>query len=427
MRLLLLTLTVVMLHFAPVAIAQGNGWDEADWEDGWDIEEPTGIPIYGFVEAAAGSRLSASPYHARLSLGELRLRLGTDYTWRGATFTAKGDALYDEVINSWQTDIRELNLQFSLLDNLDLKAGRQILTWGTGDYLFLNDLFPKDWQSFFSGRDDEYLKAPSDAIKLSAYFDWFNIDLAWTPKFDADRYISGERLSRFNPLTGSVGGNSVVMTVDQPSGDEVAIRLFKTVKGTEWALYGYDGYLKSPEALTPAKLPTFSRLRVWGGSMRRPFAAGIVNVEAAYHASLDDPRGDRPFVPNDQWRLLVGYEQELMTRLTGGFQAYLEHTQEYDSLLAELPAGQPLPDENRVVLTSRLTWQNEGADLTLSLFTFYSPTANDGYLRPTLDYRLDDHWSFTTGLNLFFGEQRQTFFKQFNDNNNLYLRVRYAF
>ena len=32
--------------------------------------------------------------------------------------------------------------------------------------VFANDLFPKDWKSFFIGRDDEYLKPPSTTVKL---------------------------------------------------------------------------------------------------------------------------------------------------------------------------------------------------------------------------------------------------------------------
>ena len=37
----------------------------------------------------------------------------------------------------------------------DVKIGQQVLTWGTGDYVFLNDLFPKDYPSFFAGRSDD--------------------------------------------------------------------------------------------------------------------------------------------------------------------------------------------------------------------------------------------------------------------------------
>ena len=91
-------------------------------------------------------------------------------------------------------DLREANIEFSPADFMDVKLGRQILTWGTGDLLFINDMFSKDWNSFFIGRDEEYLKAPSDAIKSSFFSSAINVDLVITPHFDADRYIDGERV-----------------------------------------------------------------------------------------------------------------------------------------------------------------------------------------------------------------------------------------
>jgi len=42
-------------------------------------------------------------------------------------------------------------------------------------------------------------------------------------------------------------------------------------------------------------------------------------------------------------------------------------------------------------------------------------------------YQVDDHLSVEAGGNLFFGAREETFFGQFQDNNNLYLGVRYGF
>jgi hypothetical protein len=89
---------------------------------------------------------------------------------------------------------------------MDLKIGRQILTWGTGDLLFINDLFPKDWNSFFIGRDEEYLKAPSDGIRVSLYTKLINLDIVYTPRFDADRFIDGRRISYWNETLGRRAG-----------------------------------------------------------------------------------------------------------------------------------------------------------------------------------------------------------------------------
>ena len=64
---------------------------------------------------------------------------------------------------AWIADVRDLTLSFSAGASTDVSIGRQVITWGTGDLVFLNDLFPKDFVSFFAGRDDDYLKAPGDA------------------------------------------------------------------------------------------------------------------------------------------------------------------------------------------------------------------------------------------------------------------------
>ena len=114
----------------------------------------------------------------------------------------KGDLLYDGIEQEFTADIRDISLSFSPLQSLDMKVGRQVLTWGTGDLLFLNDLFPKDWVSFFAGRDDEYLKAPSNSFRATQYNNFVNIDFAWTPEFRSDIYIRRRALLLFLPACG---------------------------------------------------------------------------------------------------------------------------------------------------------------------------------------------------------------------------------
>ena len=99
-------------------------------------------------------------------------------------------------------DVRQAVIILRASDWLDVRAGRQVLTWGTGDLLFLNDLFPKDFVSFFVGRDDEYLKAPANALRLTFYSSLVNLDLVATPVFEPDRSITGERLSFFRSRHG---------------------------------------------------------------------------------------------------------------------------------------------------------------------------------------------------------------------------------
>ena len=140
---------------------------------------------HGFVELDYGVKLNSdTTKRDDFNLLEQRLQLkyahyfeGENYLSRkGAAFNFKGDFTVDEYYAARTNfDIREVNLSLSPLDKVDVKIGRQVLTWGTGDYLFVNDLFPKDYKSFFIGRSDEYLKKPSDAIKFS----FFHPHLMW--------------------------------------------------------------------------------------------------------------------------------------------------------------------------------------------------------------------------------------------------------
>jgi len=214
---------------------------------------PHGLPfdIHGFLETRVGPRLFDDAVQSKdFTIAETRLQLRTSWITNHFELDAAYDAFLDGVDEGIHGDLRQLRLSFSLFPWMDVRAGRQVLTWGTGDLLFVNDLFPKDLQSFLIGRDDEYLKAPSDAIRLGFFFDAANIDIVYTPRFEPDRYITGKRLSYWNPLFGQSSGEDFRVRTIEPdrtfTNDEWAWRIYRTVRAAEVALYGYHGYWKSP-------------------------------------------------------------------------------------------------------------------------------------------------------------------------------------
>lgn len=397
--------------------------------------------LTGFWEARGGVRVQDDKHERDASIAETRLQLEADKDVANVSLRATADLVLDGLADRHAVnpetgvgfiDLREANLVSSLAANVDLKAGRQILTWGTGDLLFINDLFPKDWNAFFIGRDEEYLKVPSDAVKLSAFTDWANLDVVYTPRFDADRFIDGRRVSFFDSARGRIVGRDAVVQTDRPAtwfeDDEWAARLYRNLAGYELALYAYDGFWKSPGGSDPITgRATFPRLSVYGGSARGIVGDGIAHAELGYFDSREDRAGDDPFVNNSELRILLGYEQEIAMNLTLGGQYYLEHMLDHEAFVRTLPVGAPAQDENRHVLTGRLTWLARKQTLEWSLFVFYSPSDRDAYLRPEVTYDLTDQWTVELGGNYFLGADDNTFFGQFEDNNNAYAALRYGF
>ena len=423
----------VLAQLTPVTAMPNEQTDtEDEWLDDWGDETEDTSPwrFLGFGEAGFGEFTRDNVTQKQQSLAELRARMEVNYTGEKFTFNGKADVLFDEVSGQTEFNTRELNLAFSPTDNTDIVAGRQVITWGTGDYLFLNDLFAKDWQSFFAGRDDAYLKAPNDAVRLMHYLGNTSIDFVYAPQFTPDDYIRGERFSFYSPveMTNIAPGQFAVATTDNA---QTALRLATTYKGVEYALYGYKGFWSQPLGVqaegADAGKSYFPRLNSYGASIRTPLAGGLFNAELAVYNSTQDSKGDKPLIANGQIRLLLGYEQELARELTAGVQFYLEHTNHHDALAKNTPYPDSLVDENRQVFTLRLTKRLLRQQLTASLFAFYSPTDQDAYLKPSLAYRYDDHWQISSGANLFTGKNKHTFFGQHKDNSNLWLRIRYNY
>jgi hypothetical protein len=166
--------------------------------------------LHGFIEAGGGLRTQNDPNQSSdANYAELRFQLEAFKAFEESEFKFRLDLFGDEALEEFNADLREAHVLVFPSDFVDLKVGRQILTWGTGDLVFLNDLFPKDFQSFFIGRDESYLKAPSNSIKASFFL------------IGSMRILCGTRC--FNP-TDSSTANAFPFSIPSLDGKSVNVR-----------------------------------------------------------------------------------------------------------------------------------------------------------------------------------------------------------
>lgn len=434
----LLFVIVIGLLVLPAHSQEQDLWSDDEfiaWDDEALEDERGFSDVSGFLSVDAGNRLQVDgTTPTRKTLRDLRLHLETEYLLSESSFVFKGDVWIDGVREQTRAQLRELAWQGSLSSlgdwgkSWDAKLGQQILTWGTGDYVFLNDLFPKDYQSFFAGRADAYLKAPSLAAKFSGYFDTFNIDLVLMPEFEPDISITGDIFSFYSPLLEqNIAPELRVKLHNRPDDGEVAIRLHRSLGSFEVALYGYRGYTKQPLAMDDNGDPRYARLSVYGASVSAPVGRGLGNIEYAYYDSREDVTGENPMVPNTHSRTLIGYQQELSMNVTGAVQWYAEWQHDYSALVANSPFQEYEQEKVRHWLTTRVTWLGMQQRLQTNVFVFYSPTDADGYAKFSVSYSPTDTWQLAVGGNVFWGEESHTFFSQFKDATNAYASYRYYF
>jgi hypothetical protein len=398
-------------------------------------EEP--LPIHGFLQAASAYRLirpDACPRTQRLAcaedfvLGEGRARLELSPRGDRWAFSAKGELIYDAVGGDVDGELREgyVDVKFPALD---LRVGRQVVTWGVGDLVFITDVFPKDWVAFISGLPLEYLKKGSDAVSATGHWAGTSLQVVLIPRFEADTLPeAGGRLAFHDPMAAIEHRRT-----DEPSPSldrtEAGLRLFRNVLGWDLSLYAYRGFFHSPagEAEPGPRLRLFfPPLDVYGASAQGAALGGVVSVEAGYYDSRSDRSGLNPAVENSSVRLLGGYQRELVPDLTASAQYSVQVMEDHAEYRRTRGAGMAKRPAARHVLTLRLTELLLHQTLRLGVFALASPNEGDWYVGPEARYQITDALSATLGVNAF-GGPRRTEYGQFEGNSNLYAVVRYAF
>lgn len=396
-----------------------------------------GVEIHGFLLGDfSGRTTGARPAGARGSdflLAEERLRLDAS-AWDEAgeaSLRAKTDLVHDAVAGELDLDLREAYLDYTA-GSFDVRLGRQIVTWGVGDLLFINDVFPKDWVSFFSGRPLEYLKTGVDGLRARYSSGAVNAELLAVPFFTPDTIPAADRFFLFDPFS-SVSTRTEELPATTYSNTELALRLFRQVGDFDVSAYAYRGFWRTPSLepdsfLAPARVTVFyPPLSVYGASVQGSALDGVLSLEAGYYDSRGDRGGGDPLVPNSQARFLAGYQRQPWEDGTVGVQYYAEVMEDHGAYERTLPAGLRAQRQVRDIVTLRLEQLLAHQTWKLALMSFYSPADDDYLLQPQVTYLFSDSLSAAVGANLFGGQRNWSSFGQLDRNDNIYISVRFDF
>ena len=290
------------------------------------------LEIHGFLMGNFTRRLSPSETAeppVDFMLAEERLRLDVT-AWSNsvdATAEVRADFFHDAVTGQFEVDVREAYLDY-IAGNFDFRIGRQIATWGVGDLLFVNDVFPKNWVSFFSGRPLEYLRTGVDGLRTRFSSSALNVEVLVSPFFTPDNFPTAERFI--------FSGPSATITLrdrqkpEVTSGNtELALRLYRRVGNFDVSFYAYRGFSRTPGILPDPSSPergtrVYPHLSGYGASVQRNSLGGVLSLEAGYYDPSESDTHDVLGVPESQKRFLVGYQKEIQRDFNLGVQYLAE-------------------------------------------------------------------------------------------------------
>lgn len=350
--------------------------------------------------------------------------------------------------------VRELYLDAST-DNIDVRLGKQYVIWGVLEGMRITDeINPLDFRELILPDLLDY-RIPLWTLKLDYYNAWGDYELLWIPDIrfhkPAPQGSEWELLQRVP--------NTETPDSFEFNNSEAGFKLTKDIHDTQVSLsyfYTWDDFpvvFRSSQinsGIEPEFFPTYTRINMFGMTFVRQIGAVILKGEAVYVPDKFFGLGDETDKNNDgflddmgerkkkhiRWGLGVDFNYRGFDLSPAVAQwVILDYDQEiiqdqYDTTVA-LFLRKPIPQRSSVFQM-----------LVIGLLNL-----KEVYLNPELDYNITDQFIFTTGMNLFYGkksklgvavdgnsvsgvnsiEQSAQFIGNFNDNDRLYMEIKYTF
>lgn len=393
-------------------------------------ESAMAFDLHGAFQNNASLRMAdyGGRKHDWLNL-ETKLQVETKRAFRNG----KGDAFgkidfdYSHVLGRGDVEVRELyvNRYFS---KADLRVGKQIITWGSSDLVFVTDVFPKDWTSLIVGRPMEYLKKGTEAARGQFYFGKNTLEIIIIPTFTPDTLPGGERLAAYNPFKIATGMSDILPS-NRLRSPEAAFAASKTVGPYDYSLNFYSGRDRRPSlSFDPASGSEFRRYpRMWmlGGGFKGASGDRIYRGEIAFYHT-EDTSGTDPGAQNASLKYLLGTDISLGGNRNVGFQFSQEFMFDYGAYSSTLPTGFPATKKVQSLLTFRFADAWKYQTIKPKLFLIYDISRRDIYLNGEYERNVNDTVSVMAGFNLFDG-RTHTMYGQFDKNDNLYVNFKYGF
>jgi hypothetical protein len=404
--------------------------DESQSESG--APEPTPakakIEVHGFLQENASLRATSPVEPLKV---ESRLQLELTRKTPQLEFLAKTDFVYDPAAvqgSQAHVDLREGYLTW-YGRNLDLRVGKQIITWGVGDLIFLTDLFPKDWVAFITGAPIEYLKKGSTAVKANWYLKDWSLETIFIPALQRDSLPSGDELVHFVPFPQATARRLVLPPKTLPN-SELALRASRMIGGYSTSLYLFRGIDPMPsfhfDPTTSTVTETHHRLDMAGASAQGNAHGYLLSGEVAYYRT-QDTAGTNPEIANPSLKLLLAAERVVKDKRTASVQLLFEYMLHHGRYESTLPPGFPSQSQLRKTVTLRLRDSLRRDTFRPTVYLLYNLDDRDFFVKAEYEQDLMPGTWYALGVNLFGGEFRHTMYGQFRGDENVYFTLRRAF
>jgi hypothetical protein len=410
-----------------------RGSEDDLWELSGDASLGSSYNYRRHRSAAGTSYGNLSRLRAQLDL-QLDFELPAD--WKGRVegwgfydfaYLVHGRSQYtSEVLDNYEyeIDFREVWIQGSPTDSLDLKIGRQIVNWGRSDSLRIVDIInPLDNRE--PGLVDiEDLRRSVGMVRVDYYPpllpDW-GVQLLLIPEFRRDK--NPPFGSDFNPTPPSlrgVGGGGPRHWGDAP---EFAGAINGTFSGWDVSIYGARVYENS--RFVQGGVRKESQITMVGGGANLTFGAWLLKAETAWFRGVEYATFDGFFLGTtgkSRLDVMGGVEYYGFNDIQIAVEVANRHIFDFDSRMKLFRSE----DELESAIRATMDLMNSRLHLTALAFVLGERAQDGSVVRIEANYDLRDSLVVGAGIVLY-QEGDNIAFESIGRNDRFFARIEYSF
>jgi hypothetical protein len=310
------------------------------------------------------------------------------------------------------------------------KAGRQIIIWGQADGMKITDVISPMDLSEFLAQDYDDIRMPVNALTLSRFTDFWQLELVCVPLFES-YILPGKDNPWALDLTGGMD-NVVVEPAVEPEfllkNMEYGGKLAFYLSGIDLEFSALHTWNKMPvyryqtgEEEEIQVVPEHHRMGFVGFGFSKSLSAFILRGESAFYFGRNYSQSfesmDEGLPERNSINYLLGIDCYLPGEwmLSGQFsdEWILDHTNAI------------LNPEHRLISTLAVSKKLLRSNLKLATFAYFELQEGSFFSRTSADYALSDNIHVSTGVDWFHGDSGT--FGLYQDNSQVWVKAKYSF
>ena len=354
-----------------------------------------------------------------------KLRMSTDLFYDAIYDLHPNTNYNDDILDAYKTQVRldDVYIQGSLLNNLDIKLGRQIVIWGKSDSIRITDVINPLDNRLPGLTDIEDLRLPTTMLKLDYYVgDW---EISAMAIGESRIMIEAPARSEFFNVDALFSGApNPFLELEEPDNSVDNMQYAFAANGifSGWDLSFYAADVLDQKWHIENNKRVVSKVKMAGSALNIAYGNWLLKTEAAY---LNGIRYNSTIDSKNRLDLLVGFDYMGFRDATISVEVSNRHIYDYE---IQMQSGMDYVDQDEMQTALRYTknFLNDTLDISVLLSMFGSSWENGGFSRLWFEYDIIDALNTEFGYVEYIGGDKP-FLEINKDNDRLFASLKYSF